>query len=172
VQPQIHRVLRANRCFAVAPPTFPVIPITKNMCFLPILRDRALPLLVQRMSGRMARIRGSRAYRPPHVIAPRTLVNSKEDVINNLNYLDGVRDSSVPEDRKPYQALIKRGTCFLAYKSGSDVAFAPSLYNGPTALAARSDRQIWTARVGTTPAAAQVTAAAGCSEQDRYQSAI
>src|ERR1700745_2587249 len=33
----------ANRCFAVAPPTFPVIPITKNMRFLLILRDRALP---------------------------------------------------------------------------------------------------------------------------------
>src|ERR1700734_1637366 len=33
---------RANRCFAVAPPTFPVIPMTKNMRFLLILRDRAL----------------------------------------------------------------------------------------------------------------------------------
>src|SRR6516165_10762250 len=31
----------ANRCSAVAPPTFPVIPITKNMRFLLILRDRA-----------------------------------------------------------------------------------------------------------------------------------
>src|SRR5271170_1348072 len=30
----------ANRCFAVAPPTFPVIPITKNMCSLLVLRDR------------------------------------------------------------------------------------------------------------------------------------
>src|SRR5580698_6106527 len=30
----------ASKCFAVAPPTFPVIPITKNMCFLLILRDR------------------------------------------------------------------------------------------------------------------------------------
>jgi hypothetical protein len=38
-----------------------VIPITKNMRFLLILRDRALPLSIQRMSGRMARIRGSRA---------------------------------------------------------------------------------------------------------------
>jgi hypothetical protein len=28
-----------------------VIPITKNMCFLLNLRDRALPLVVQRMSG-------------------------------------------------------------------------------------------------------------------------
>src|SRR5277367_5158336 len=36
----------ANRCSAVAPPTFPVIPITKNMRFLLILRDRTLPLLV------------------------------------------------------------------------------------------------------------------------------
>src|ERR1700735_119470 len=35
----------ANRCSAVAPPTFPVIPITKNKCFLLILRDRA-PALV------------------------------------------------------------------------------------------------------------------------------
>src|SRR6202795_1994087 len=33
----------ANRCSAVAPPTFPVIPTTKNMCFLLISRDRALP---------------------------------------------------------------------------------------------------------------------------------
>ena len=32
-----------NRCSAVAPPTFPVIPITKNMRLLLILRDRALP---------------------------------------------------------------------------------------------------------------------------------
>src|SRR5580692_103846 len=36
----------ANRCSVVAPPTFPVIPITKNMRFLLISRDRALPLLV------------------------------------------------------------------------------------------------------------------------------
>src|ERR1700722_9830363 len=31
----------ANRCSAVAPPTLPVIPITKNICVLLILRDRA-----------------------------------------------------------------------------------------------------------------------------------
>src|SRR3981189_340144 len=34
---------RANRCSAVAPPTFPVIPITKNMCFLLILRTEHCP---------------------------------------------------------------------------------------------------------------------------------
>src|ERR1700744_3271763 len=33
----------ANRCSAVAPPTFPVIPITKNTRSLLILRDRVLP---------------------------------------------------------------------------------------------------------------------------------
>jgi hypothetical protein len=37
---------RANRCSAVAPPTFPVIPITKNMRILLSLRDRGLPRLV------------------------------------------------------------------------------------------------------------------------------
>src|ERR1700757_3463251 len=41
----------ANRCSAVAPPTFPVIPMTKNMRFLLMLRDKALPLLVQRPLG-------------------------------------------------------------------------------------------------------------------------
>src|ERR1700739_1252548 len=30
----------ANKCSAVAPPTFPVIPITKNMRFLLIFRDK------------------------------------------------------------------------------------------------------------------------------------
>src|ERR1700722_12611891 len=34
----------ANRCSAVAPPTFPVIPITKNMRYLLILRDSTAPV--------------------------------------------------------------------------------------------------------------------------------
>src|SRR5665213_2358197 len=60
----------ANRYSAVAPPTFPVIPITKNMRFLLILRDRALPLLVstdERQNGPdtgIARVEATPCHRP------------------------------------------------------------------------------------------------------------
>src|SRR5215469_9622128 len=35
---------RANRCSAVAPPTFPVIPITRNMRLLLVLRGQSRPV--------------------------------------------------------------------------------------------------------------------------------
>src|SRR5271168_896628 len=49
---------RANRCLAVAPPTFPVIPITKNMRFLLMLRQRTAPvgLTDERQNGADPRI--------------------------------------------------------------------------------------------------------------------
>src|SRR6202030_1176085 len=58
----------ANRCCAVAPPTFPVIPITKNMRFLLILRDRApVGSTDERQNGPdtgIARVEAAPCHRP------------------------------------------------------------------------------------------------------------
>lgn len=57
------------------------------------------------------------------------LVENEEQVAENLAELERAR-MSVDEDRKIYQDLIKKGTCYLPYLTDAGIAFAPSRFIG------------------------------------------
>jgi putative restriction endonuclease len=58
------------------------------------------------------------------------LVQSWSEVEKNLLTLEAARHSKDESVREYYTALIKRGTCFLAYQSSEGVAFALSKFVG------------------------------------------
>ncbi|HBP6834525.1 TPA: hypothetical protein L6B29_18775 [Pseudomonas aeruginosa] len=57
------------------------------------------------------------------------LVINEEQVAENLVELERARVSA-DGDRKIYQNLIKKGTCYLPYLTDAGIAFAPSRFIG------------------------------------------
>lgn len=58
------------------------------------------------------------------------LINSKEQLLKNLETLEGYLKSGNEKLVKEAKKLIKRGTCFVAYKKGKQLHFAPSRFVG------------------------------------------
>jgi hypothetical protein len=58
------------------------------------------------------------------------LVADREQVRQNLAYLDQVRLRGSGSDFDQYRDLVLKGTCFLPYDSGGTLAFAPSRFIG------------------------------------------
>ncbi|WP_186417168.1 DUF3427 domain-containing protein [Bosea sp. CS1GBMeth4] len=54
------------------------------------------------------------------------LVGKIEDLAENLAHLEAIRADPLHADRQAYLGFVERGTCFLPYRVGSRIAFAPS----------------------------------------------
>lgn len=57
------------------------------------------------------------------------VVTTLKQIANNIAELDRGRNAG-GEELEEYQALIKRGTCFLPYESKTGLSFAPSRFVG------------------------------------------
>lgn len=60
------------------------------------------------------------------------LINTQNQLINNINTLEGYLTKGDDYSNRQATALIKRGTCFVAYKIGKKIRFAPSRFIGYT----------------------------------------
>lgn len=58
------------------------------------------------------------------------LISSLDQLRQNIQRLESYRNSNDNEHLSWYKDLIKRGTCFVVYKSPSGIAFAPSRFVG------------------------------------------
>lgn len=58
------------------------------------------------------------------------LVKNKEEIRNNMITLDLSLESPVLEERRKALSLLKRGHCFIAYKSSGTIRFYPSRFIG------------------------------------------
>jgi 5-methylcytosine-specific restriction protein A len=58
------------------------------------------------------------------------LINTKKQLINNIDTLEGYLTEVDEYSNNEAKGLIKRGTCFVAYKIGRELRFAPSRYIG------------------------------------------
>lgn len=59
------------------------------------------------------------------------LVETVEDIKENINTLEKYLNPFGYKDKRQFALdLIKRGTCFIAYKTGSDIKFIPSRFVG------------------------------------------
>lgn len=58
------------------------------------------------------------------------LIESIEDVQNNLRTLENYLTSDNPEESDFAEDIIKRGTCFIAYFANGETRFAPSRFSG------------------------------------------
>ena len=54
------------------------------------------------------------------------LVRNREELERNLRHLEAIRSDPEHPEREEYIGYIKRGTCFLPYRTGEGVGFAPS----------------------------------------------
>lgn len=58
------------------------------------------------------------------------LISDQKQLINNLETLENIiAEGSEPEKREAI-ALVKRGTCFVAYQIENEIRFAPSRFIG------------------------------------------
>ena len=58
------------------------------------------------------------------------VVTTVDQILTNISELERARGASSKELQSAYRQLIKRGTCFLSYKSDAGIAFAPSRFVG------------------------------------------
>lgn len=58
------------------------------------------------------------------------LINHKDQLINNIDTLEGYVTSEDAYSNDAAKSLIKRGTCFVAYTIGDELRFAPSRFIG------------------------------------------
>lgn len=58
------------------------------------------------------------------------LVANREQIDANIAELERLRQTGAGPQFRDYVSLIKLGTCFLPYKSGAGLAFAPSRFIG------------------------------------------
>ena len=58
------------------------------------------------------------------------LIDSKNDLLENLDTLDACRNSADVACREFYKKLIKQGRCFVVYSRDNSTLFAPSRFVG------------------------------------------
>lgn len=58
------------------------------------------------------------------------LVSSRDQIWQNIDELERLRAMHDGRGHRDYLSLIKLGTCFVPYKSGRGLAFAPSRFIG------------------------------------------
>lgn len=58
------------------------------------------------------------------------LINNKNQLIKNIDTLEGYLTEGDDYSRNEAKSLIKRGTCFVAYEIGKEIRFAPSRFIG------------------------------------------
>lgn len=58
------------------------------------------------------------------------LVSNRDQIWQNIEELERLREMNEERGHRDYLSLIRRGTCFVPYKSGRGLAFAPSRFIG------------------------------------------
>lgn len=58
------------------------------------------------------------------------LINNKEQLIDNINTLEGYLTEGDEYSNREAKLLVKRGTCFVAYQIDKELRFAPSRFIG------------------------------------------